>query len=280
VAGRQLKPPAVFVVGEVVKRAPERSWFAARPLFGTRVLVPSAPGTSRKLRDRLAGLGAEVIVQPVIRITTPPEWAPLDAALEAVDRYDWVVFTSANGVDAFMERLLGSGADARRLHRARVAAVGSGTAEELASYRLKADRVAEMFVAESLAGSLLEEAAGTRFLLVQGSRAGKTLSATLRAAGAEVDEVVAYGNEDVAEPDPKTAAALALGEIDWITATSASVVRSLARLYGDSLMSARFASIGPVTSAALRELGREPDLEAAPHTSAGLVDAILRAGER
>ena len=280
VAERQLKPPAVFVVGEVVERAPERSWFTARPLFGTRVLVPSAPGTSRKLRDLLVGLGAEVIVQPAIHITPPPEWAPLDAALEAIDRYDWVVFTSANGVGAFMDRLLGSGGDARRLHGVRLAVVGPGTAEKLASYGLKADRVAETFVTESLASSFLDEAAGKRFLLVQGSRAREVLSASLRTAGAEVDEVVGYGSEDVMEADPETAAAFAVGEIDWVTATSASVVHSLMRLYGDSLRSARFASIGPVTSAALRELGREPDLEAFPHTASGLVDAILRVESR
>jgi uroporphyrinogen III methyltransferase / synthase len=275
VAERGLRPPAVFVVGGVVERAPELSWFTARPLFGTRVLVPSAPGTSRKLRDRLVGLGAEVIVQPAIRITAPPEWTPLDAALEAVDGYDWVVFTSANGVEAFMDRLLGSGGDARRLHRVRLAVVGSGTAEKLASYGLKADRVAETFVTESLANSFLDEAAGTRFLLVQGSRAREVLSAGLRMAGAEVDDVVAYGSEDVMEADPETAAAFAAGEIDWITVTSASVVHSLVRLYGDSLRSARFASIGPVTSAALRDLCLEPDVEACPHTVSGLVDAIL-----
>lgn len=277
VAEHGLKPPAIFVVGDVVDRAPERSWFAARPLFGTRVLVPGATG-ARALRDRLVALGAEVVLQPAIRVTAPPDWEPLDAAIEGLDAYDWVLFSSVNGVDAFMGRLLGAGADGRRLHGVRLAAVGSKTAERLAYYHLRADRVPETSLPESFAQSLLDGAAGARFLLVRGSRGRPTLSRLLSAAGAEVDEVVAYGSVDVTEPDPDTAAALAAGEIDWVTATSASVVRSLGRLYGDALRNTRIASIGPVTSDALRDLGREPDAEASPHTAAALVDAILEGG--
>lgn len=278
VAERKLKPPAVFVVGDVVARAPERSWFAGRPLFGVRVMVPGSPATSRALRARLSGLGAEVALQPVIRVTPLRDPAPLDAALDAVSTYDWVVFSSANGVDALMGRLLDRGEDARRLGGARLAAMGSGTADRLARYHLRADLVPDAFEAESLARALLGETVGQRFLLVRAGRGRNVLADALVAAGSHVDQVVAYESEDVETPDPATAEALAAGEVHWITVTSESIARSLVRLYGDVLDTVRFASIGPVTSKVLRELGCEPAVEASPHTTSALVDAILEAG--
>ncbi len=274
---RGLRPPAVFVVGDVVDRAPEQSWFASLPLFGRRVLVPGSPATSRKLREQLARLGAEVVLQPAIRIAAAPDPAPIDAALDHVDAYDWMVFSSANGVDALMNRMRARGEDARRLHGVRLAAIGTGTADRLAHHHLVADMVPRAFVAEALASALLNGGGAHRVLLVRGDRGRGTLEAALEAGGARVDPIVAYESADVAEADPDVAAALAAGEIDWITITSGGTARSLARLYGNALATARFASIGPIASAALRELGREPAAEAAPHTTAALVRAILRA---
>jgi len=276
IRARALRPPAVFVVGDVVDRAPERSWFAALPLFGRRVLVPGSPATSRKLREQLSRLGAEVVLQPAIRITPPPDPRALDAAVERVDAYDWLVFSSANGVDALLGRLRARGQDARRLHGVKLAAIGTGTADRLAHHHLVADLVPPEFVAESLAAALSNGGEGGRFLLVRASRGRETLAEALGAVGAEVDQVVAYGSEDVADPDPEVRAALDAGEIDWITVTSGSTARSLHRLYGSRLASARFASIGPIASEALRALGYEPAAEASPHTTAALVDAVLR----
>jgi uroporphyrinogen III methyltransferase/synthase len=274
-----LRPPAVFVVGKVVDRVPPISWFAARPLFGTRVLVAGSPETSRKLHDHLAALGADVITQPAIRITDPPDWVPVDAALEGLDRYDWLVFSSGNGVDYFFRRLFGQGGDVRRLGRVKLAAVGSGTAERLARYHLQADLVPDQFNAESLARALADEAEGRSFLLARASRGREVLAGELRRAGAEVDQIVVYGSDDVEDADPEVAAALSSGQLDWITVTSPATARSLVRLYGEALRSSRLASISPLTSAALRELGYEPAAEASPHTAAGLVDAILRFGQ-
>lgn len=273
----QLRPPAVFVVGDVVDRAPERSWFASLPLFGRRVLVPGSPSASRKLREQLTRLGAEVVLQPAIRIRKAADPAPIDAALDQVDTYDWLVFSSANGVDALLDRMRARGEDARRLHGVRLAAIGTGTADRLAHHHLVADMVPPAFVADALARALLNGGGAHRLLLVRANRGGESLGAALEAGGAHVDQVVAYESGDVAEPDPDVAAALAAGDVDWITITSGGTARSLARLYGAALGSARFASIGPIASEALRSLGWEPSAEAAPHTTSALVHAILRA---
>ncbi len=216
------------------------------------------------------------MLQPAIRITPPPDAAALDAAVERIGSYDWLVFSSSNGVDALLGRLRARGQDARTLHGVKLAAIGTGTADRLAHHHLVADLVPPEFVAESLASALLNGGGGGRLLLVRADRGRETLAEALRAGGAEVDQVVAYGSADVADPDPEVRASLDAGEIDWITITSASTARSLHRLYGDRLTSARFASIGPIASEALRALGHEPAAEAAPHTTAALVRAVLR----
>jgi uroporphyrinogen III methyltransferase/synthase len=266
----------VIVIGEVVARAPALPWFDARPLFGTRVLVPGSPAASQTLREHLTRLGADAVIQPAIRITEPPDWTPIDAALDRLQRYDWVVFSSANGVDALLRRLFDRGGDVRRLGSVKVAAIGAGTADRLARYHVRADLVPEEFVAASLARAL--GGGGQHFLLVQSSRGSDALAGAL-AGSAAVDRVIAYGSEDVESPDPDIAAALAAGEIGWVAVTSSAAVRSLARLYGDALRGARFAAIGPLASAAVRELGIEPAVEAEPHTTAALVEAIRRAEE-
>jgi uroporphyrinogen III methyltransferase/synthase len=273
---QEVLPPAVFVVGEVVDRAPQLSWFAARPLFRTRVLVAGSPDTSRRLRDRLAALGADVMVQPAVRITAPPDWAPVDAALGRLDRYDWLVFSSRNGVDYFFRRLLGHRGDVRRLGPVKLAAIGSGTAERLTQYHLQADWVPEPFCAESTAEALVGQARGRRFLLAQGTRDRQVLADELERAGARVEQLVVYASTDVEGADPDVAAALSPGEIDWITVTSPTTAQSLVRLFGDDLRRARLASLSPLTTAALRELGYEPAAEASPHTVDGLIGAILR----
>ena len=279
VAREKFRPPALFIVGKVVDRAGQLSWFTARPLFGTRVLVTGSPATSGKLRDRLTALGAEVITQPAIRITDPPDWAPVDAALDRLDEYDWLVFSSSNGVDYFLRRLLEHGGDLRRLGGVKLAAIGADTAGRLGGYHLQADLVPEQFHAEALAQALVGEAQGRRFLLARASRGREVLADELAAAGAQVDQIVVYGSVDVQEPNPDVAAALSAGEIDWVTVASSATARSLVRLYGDALGRARLASISPLTSTALGDLGYEPAVEASVHNTSGLVDAIVGAGE-
>jgi uroporphyrinogen III methyltransferase / synthase len=280
VRAQGLRPPALFVVGEVVDRAPELSWFTARPLFGVRVLVPASPATASRLRERLSAMGADVVLGPAIRITAPDDWTDVDATLDRLHVYDWLIFSSGNGVDHFMGRLFERGADARRLGRARLAALGAATAERLEAWGLHADLVPEEFVADSLAEALLEQVKGRWVLMVQADRGRETLTVALERGGARVHRVAAYRSSDVATPDPEVADALERGDIGWVALTSGAAVRSLARLYGASLGTARLASIGPVTTSVARELGLSVAVEASPHTTDAMVEAILAAPAR
>jgi len=278
IAEHRIRPPAVIVIGNVVARAPAVPWFEARPLFGVRVLVPGSPATSELLRARLTELGADAVIEPAIQITEPDDWAPIDDAIDALaDRYDWLVFSNAMGVDAFFGRLLTRGHDARRLGRVRLCAIGAGTADRLTRYHVTADLVPEGFGAESLARALRSDATRPRVLLVRSGRGGDSLITALRERGATVDPIAVYRSAEVTTPDPDVASALEAGEIAWIAITSSSVARSLVHLYGSVLRRVHIATIGPLASATLRELGFEPAAEAAPHTTAGLVDAILTA---
>ncbi|MEX0678166.1 MAG: uroporphyrinogen-III C-methyltransferase [Pirellulales bacterium] len=277
IQSRRLRPPAVVVVGPVAAMAGRHGWFVERPLFGVRVLVTRAAHQAPALAAALADLGALVLVQPAIEIAPPADWQPVDRALSQLDRFDWLVFASANGVRACLDRLLAE-RDLRALGRVKLAAIGPGSAEELARYRLRADVVPDEFRAESLAAALGNEAAlGKRFLLVRASRGREVLADQLTTAGAVVEQIVVYTSRDVAQPEAEIAGQLRDGKIDWITVTSSAIARSLAHLFGVELRKCRLATISPVTSATLRELGYDVAVEAEEYTTAGLVKAISTA---
>jgi len=248
---------------------------SASPLRGTRVLVTRPHDEAQGLRDRLTALGAEVLVQPAIRISDPPDWKPVDAALARLEQYDWLVFSSVHGVRYLLGRLRQSGGDVARLGRVKLAAIGPGTAGELAQHQLRADLVPPQYRAEALAEALRTEAPGRRFLLARASRGRELLAAELTAAGAIVEQIVVYTSSDVDQAEPEVAAALAAGTIDWITVTSSAIARALVALFGQRLRRSKLASISPLTSGVLRELGHEPAVEAAEYTMAGLLAAIV-----
>lgn len=269
----RLRPPAIIIVGDVLAWDQAAGWFTHRPLWGKRVLVTRPADQADAARDLLEELGAQVLVQPAIEILPPANWHEVDARLARLADYDWLVFSSANGVRFFLDRLEALGGDLRRLGPLKLAAIGPGTAEALVYYRLKADLVPAEYRAEALADALLTAGAG-RVLLVRASRGREVLAEQLSDAGVDVEQVVAYRNQDVEQSDAEIAAALTDGGIDWITVTSSAIARSLVRLYGPLLGRARLASISPVTSQTLRELGLEPAAEATEFTIAGLVRAI------
>ena len=276
IESEHVRPPVIVVVGTVVAGAKESNWFVQRPLFGRRVLVTRPVERADALIRQLADLGADVLLQPAIKIGPPANWELVDATLDILDDYDWIVFSSANGVRAIAERLLATGRDMRAFGRAKIAAIGSGTAEELLRYRLRADKVPDEFRAEALAEALVEAAAGKRFLLVRASRGREVLSESLRAAGGNVVQVVAYVSSDVPVPQPEVLAAMEAGRIDWITVTSSAIARALVALFGDKLNRCKLASISPVTSETLRQCGHQPAAEATEYTMPGIVAAILR----
>jgi uroporphyrinogen III methyltransferase/synthase len=274
----RIRPPVVVIIGEAVDMAETESWFIRRPLFGKRILLTRPIDRTDALWQPLTELGAECLVQPAIEISPPDDWLPVDRALMRLAEFDWLVFSSVNGVQFLLNRLLETGCDLRRLAGVKLAAIGPGTTEELEKFHLRVDgQPAEVYRAEALAELLAKEARGKRFLLARASRGREVLAETLRAAGGEVEQIVVYRSTDVVKPDPEIAAALAAGQIDWITVTSSAIAKSLAELFGAELRKSKIVSISPVTSATLRELQIEPDAEAAVFTMAGVVDAILNA---
>ncbi|MCE9605962.1 MAG: uroporphyrinogen-III C-methyltransferase [Planctomycetia bacterium] len=277
----KLRPPVLTIVGETVDSRSTHSWFTERPLFGQKILVTRPTEQATAVRNRLRELGAEVLIQPAIEIGEPESWELVDEALRNLKRFDWMVFSSVNGVRAVMGRLRHLGLDARSLAPVRLAAIGPGTADCLNEYQLRADLVPQEFRAEALAAELAAEIVRgrSRFLLIRASRGREILADTLRAAGGEVEQVVAYRSTDVAAPQAEIAAALAAGKIDWVSVTSSAIARSLAVLFGDGLRKTKLASISPITSAVLRELGYEPAAEATTYTLDGVVAAILKAKE-
>jgi uroporphyrinogen III methyltransferase/synthase len=261
-----VRAPAVAVFGEVAALRERLRWFEARPLTGVSVAVTRARAQASGLASTLRGLGAAVVEAPAIRIV------PLDAPLPDVRRYDLVCLTSPNGVGLFFEGLAARGLDARALAGARVAAIGPGTAAAMCERGVVADVVPERFVAEGLLEALAN-APVRRALVARAAEARDVLPEGLRARGAEVDVVALY--ETVAEPLPQAQMA-AVRSADYVTFTSSSTVRFLFDSLGDGTrLGARLVSIGPVTSAALRERGLEPDVEAARHDIEGLVEALV-----
>lgn len=280
-AAAGFEAPAVIVVGEVVRLRERLRWFDNRPLFGKRVLVTRARAQASALSERLAALGALPIELPAIRILPPEDDAPLDAALARLPEYDWVIFTSVNGVARAFERLAAAGRDARAVGGARVCAIGPATAAALAERGIRADRVPPEFVAESILAALASEPLdGRRVLLPRADIARDALAVGLAERGAMVDQVAAYRTVPEVEIDPATLTQVRTGAIDIVTLTSSSTARNLvAALGGDlsGLQAALVAAIGPVTAATARELGLRVDVEAREHTIPGLVAALVEA---
>ena len=275
-----LEPPAVILVGDVVALRDRLQWFERRPLFGRRIVVTRARAQASELSKRLEAVGAETLEAPAIRIEPPDDPAPLAHAARHAASFDWIVFTSVNGVEAYFEALADAGLDARALAAARIATIGPATAERLARFGLWPDLQPETFTGAAVAEALAATGnlTGLRVLLPRTDIAPKELSKTLAAQGAEVREVVAYRTvPDTASCDV-VVAALEADEIDWLTFTSSSTVGNFIGAVGKDRVCAsrtRIASIGPTTSATLREAGLEPTVEADPHTIPGLVDAIV-----
>lgn len=279
-ASRKIRPPVIVVVGEVATLSERLSWFDHRPLSGQRVLVTRPRHQAAKLTRLLSELGAEVVVQPAIEIEPPSDWSLVDAAIDKLVEFDWVVFSSANGVSFFCDRVWERGKDMRVFQTANLAAIGPATADELKRYRLRADLQPEEFRAEALADSLAKEAAGKRILLIRASRGREVLAEQLTAAGANVEQVNAYKSTDVRVPDEEIARAIAVGKVDWITVTSSAIAKSLIEMFGESLRQSQLASISPITTATLRDAGFEAAAEASDYTMAGVAQAILDASRR
>jgi len=276
-----IKPPAVLVVGGVVELRERLKWWEARPLWGRTAVVTRSREQASRLVELLAAAGARCLEIPTIEIGPPDDFAPLDSALQNISRYDWIVFTSANGVAAFMERLFGQGRDVRALGRARIAAIGPATAQALQPWGLRADVVPAAFKAEVLVEALSPHTApGTRVLLARAQIAREVLPQGLVRLGAEVTVAPVYKARPPREIPPEADAALQEGRVDLLTFTSSATVHNFIKLVGKERFQtlakdAVVASIGPITSAALREYGVSPQIEPSDYTIPALTQAII-----
>jgi uroporphyrinogen III methyltransferase/synthase len=269
-----LRPPATIVIGDVVSLRDRFNWFEKLPLFGQRIIVTRDRGQSSMLAEPLEMLGAETLFVPVIEIADPAEASPLVQAVRDLHLYDWLIFTSANGVRHFIEALDRSDRDLRAL-RAKLCAIGPATAAGLEALHLRVDVVPQEYVAESLLEALSGETlAGKRILLPRAALARDLVPDTLRERGAIVDVVEAY--RTVIPGDAAARAGDALGRRPhWIAFTSSSTVKNWLAVAGrESLDGVKIASIGPITSRTTRDAGLTVTAEADPHTIEGLVDAI------
>ncbi len=274
-----LRAPAVIVVGPVVSLAGTLCWFEDRPLFGQSVVITRPAHQSAEMFARLTELGAEVLELPALRIEPPADWRDVDGAIDDLDRYGWLVFTSANGVRYFFDRLLATGRDVRAVGAARLAAIGAATARELERFHLRADVIPESANSESLVQAINTRrgVGAARLLLLRADRGREALADGFRDAGVEFDEVAVYRHIDATDWDAAVVERIARGEVDWITLTSPRIVRCLAGHLPEPARQQlrkriKLASISPLTSFAAREVGFEVAVEA----PAADTDAMIR----
>lgn len=279
--------PAITLIGRVVGLRESINWFERRPLFGKTIAVTRTREQSSELSERLRELGANVIEAPTIQTIPPEDFSVVDSALRSIasGQADWVIFTSTVGVEQTCRRMLETGLDARTFSAVRLAAVGQATARCVREkIGLNVDLCPQTFVAETLADELSRrgEVRGKRFVLLRADIARPLLVERLQSHGAASVNDVAIYETRIADALPQSLTeALREKKVDWITFTSSSTARNLFKLLGENareqLQGVKLASIGPITSQTLRELGLSVDVEAKVHTIDGLTESILQA---
>ena len=276
-----LKAPAVIVVGDVVGLRDTMQWFETRPLYGRTIVVTRAREQASDLVTQLTDLGAECIECPTIEIRRPRDLSQLDRAIEHLNEYHWIIFTSINGVGFFFDRLFENGLDVRALHSLKTASIGPATAAKLLEYGIRSDIVPESYRAESVVAAFKDEdIRGNRILLPRAAQARPILPVELTEMGARVDEIAVYDTVQAGDNAAGLIRALAQKRIDLVTFTSSSTVKNFkALLPADAaglLQGVKMASIGPITSDTAREQGFDVHVTAETYTIAGLCRAIVK----
>jgi len=280
-ARAEFKPPAVTVIGEVVKLRESLNWFERRPLFGKRVVVTRSRTQASELVGQLSALGADVLEVPTIAIQPPRTLAPLREAIASIGTYDWLVFTSPNGVDAFFREFMAVHTDIRDLGGLKIAVVGPATAAKVTERNLAVDLQPTEFTNEALLAAFKQEESceNLKFLLPRGDLADERFARGLEDLGGIVDDLDAYRTvPDTEDRNGQRTRLLAEGA-DFITFTSSSTVKNFSGLVDVPALLKKFpdlklVSIGPQTTAALKELGLPVAAEAAEHTIPGLVKQV------
>jgi len=275
---KKFTSPAVAVIGGVVREREKINWFETRPLFGKRIVVTRTREQAGELSAALADLGADVVELPTIRIEAPKDKLEFAEGVTHAHTYDWLVFTSPNGVEKFFDAFFAVFPDARSLGNPRIAAIGPGTAKKIAEYRITTDLLPERFVAEGLVEAFAKEDIENQTVLwVKAEETREVILDALTKQGAIVDLCIAYRTVPETEDPTGAAARFAEEGADIVTFTSASTAEHFFALGLPWPEGCQAASIGPVTSAALEKLGHPPRIEAAQHDIPGLVAAIVSA---
>ncbi|MDI6852688.1 MAG: uroporphyrinogen-III C-methyltransferase [Deltaproteobacteria bacterium] len=275
-----IRPPAVLVVGEVAALRDRLAWWEARPLWGKVAVVTRTREQASALVELLSDAGARCLEVPTLEVLPPDDFGPLDNALKNLSAYHWLIFTSANGVIAFMRRLFEHHLDIRALGHLKLAAIGPATAEALRGYALVADVVPARFVAEDLAAALLPHLKpGEKVLLARAAKAREVLPETLAQHVASVDVVPVYQTMIPVAVPPEAMAYLDAGQVDILTFTSSATVHNFAVLMGKKIFQALarkavVAAIGPITAATLAEYGVTAQVQPQDYTIPALVEAI------
>jgi uroporphyrinogen III methyltransferase/synthase len=277
-------PPAVTVIGDVVKLRKTLNWYESRPLFGRRIVVTRTREQASQLTRLLLNLSAEVLEIPTIKIVPTDRKADLADALLELNSYDWIVFTSPNGVTTFFDSFFKAFEDMRDIGGVRIAAVGPATAAKLRELHLKVDLMPDEYVAAKIANAFtkFESIENLKVLLLRAEVATPELPQALEALGAIVDDVACYKTVPEIEDLNGAAARLLEDGADWITFTSSSTVENFHARFDLPALLKKFpqiklASIGPETTKAIVSLGLKPDVEAKPHTIEGLAGSIVKA---
>ena len=277
-----LAPPAIFVVGSVVELRPQLNWFETRPLWGKRILVTRSRHQASAFVKLLTEYGATCLEAPTLDVLPPDDgYAGLDEALNSLDRYHWIIFTSPNGVDAFFNRLFKSGKDVRALGECKLAVIGAATAQSLREHGLVADVVPTDFRAEGLVASLSPLIhPGHLLLLPRAQEAREILPEEMVKRGAIVHVVPSYKTAMPAALPPATAAALQQGNVDVLTFASSSTVTNFARLVGRDhfqKLAAKsvIAAIGPITAQTVEKFGLRVHIQPQTYTIPALTEAIV-----
>ncbi len=274
-----IEPPAIIVVGDVVGLRENIQWYERKALFGQTVVITRPAGQARPTAAAFEERGARSILMPTIRIQQPADAAPLREAIERIRQYDWIIFTSTNGVDYFFHHLEEMGCDVRALAGSRFCAIGSVTGDRLKERGIRADLVPDDYTTEGIVRAFASQvdADGQTMLCPRSDIAPPGLVEGLEGVGAQVDEVDAYSVTRDCEAADDVTDLIEDDAIDWLTFTSTSTVENFFGAIGlDAVQEAslQLASIGPATSEALRSQGLAPTVEADPHTVDALIDAI------
>ena len=277
----QLKSPALIVVGDVVNLREKLQWFDARPLWGQTVVVTRSREQASSLVENLEQMGARVLQCPTIRVEPLPSSPELDAQIALLWKFEWVIFTSVNGVEMFWRKLEELRGDARAFGPAMIAAIGPATVDALQKRGIRADFVPASSISENVAQGLIERGAGKgKVLVVRAQESREVIETTLREAGSEVQVAPVYRTVPDLSNVEATRAAIEAGEVNWVSFTSSSTVKNFVDALGAEFIKTnrskfRVAVIGPITATSAREYGLEPDVEASEASVEALASALV-----